>query len=154
MSKGRLANERDFIQELEKLSDACRRARIEFSSYAKRLYSAPPEAIGARQEALCSMQAAFSCVRDYLEELEHAAIEAVKGRWIVEEENDRIEEIDAAMEGRLSPLEKRVFQRRYYDLPGPTQAKLAAELGISQSRVSQLEKSAREKMIKEVGWLA
>lgn len=49
---------------------------------------------------------------------------------------------------RLSPRERNIVELRYYS--GRTQMEIASEIGISQAQVSRIEKSALERMKKEM----
>ena len=50
--------------------------------------------------------------------------------------------------GRLSEREKRILSLRFYT--GRTQTEVAREIGISQAQVSRLEKSAINRIKKEI----
>ena len=58
-------------------------------------------------------------------------------------------EISLKMEiGKLGDREKRILQLRFFE--GKTQMEVAEEIGISQAQVSRLEKSALEKIKKDL----
>ena len=50
--------------------------------------------------------------------------------------------------GKLTDRERRIMSLRY--LAGKTQVEVAAEIGISQAQVSRLEKSALERIKKQL----
>jgi RNA polymerase sigma factor (sigma-70 family) len=196
----------EVLQRLEQLCNACRAARADFDRLAKEWSSLKRSALGPTHAPVQAMLIRFERLTDDLRRLEEAAIKAVQGEVVSEEEDEgRCEAIYAAMQRCLTGRERQVFAamylsgprrriarveespywddsdlpevdpedyteispwtarpysdtswtERFFEMPAgtKTQEQIAKDLGISQSRVSQLAKSALAKMTKEIGWL-
>jgi DNA-directed RNA polymerase specialized sigma subunit len=142
---------------LEQICEVSHKAHQELSDLSKRMDAMSEEELGPLNGLDDCLDSRLYEILYLLGELELTVVEIVAGK--VTGKEDRFEACERrelatreAMGRVLSYNEQVVYQRLVVEEGSSTQQDVAGELGISQSRVSQLARSAKLKMAKQIGW--
>ncbi len=165
------ADEKSVIDQLGVTVEAVRQMREQLEALGKSLARVKPERAGVFFEPLQQVIVPLAHAAEELIDFEHAAIESVRGRTPEPEDFEAFEALWDAVERRLNPTEQEVFRLWYdpyrtvdqgpyhapkdYQLPrgSLTQKEIASAVRLTQGRVSQVLKSARQKLKEELGYL-